>query len=373
MDSAADVDHAQGEIVTPHRSGNRGTFIIDRRTRVGRIAVASGTTHAPTFRRLNEMISTLNETGRDDILRALREGELSPLGVYDAFRSHELHRLPLGKELLLLKESMTAWNEASEVGPARRAANKSAIKRLAEKASVVGNLPDALLLVRKDLIKENHPAHFNRIRATVLAFIRDTLKRSHRLYGEVRDVPLLKERKSPERHILTWSEVQSIAEKMEDPRDRAAVYGMALTGMGPKEWYVDGWKLGADRITIFGAKRKSRNRIVPRVRASYFATPLADARVQAERERRRFGERLYGLAGVHPYDLRRTYANWLESAGVSRTRRKAYLGHAGGDVTSIYERHEVSGFLSGDAARLEAFLAQTSMIPSITLVSGDSD
>lgn len=352
--------------MTPHKSGNRGTFIIDRRTRVGRIAVASGTTHAPTFRRLNEMVTSLNETGRDDILRALREGELSPLGVYDAFRSHELHRLPLGKELWLLKETMTAWNEASEVGPARRAANKSAIKRLAEKASVVGNLPDALLLVRKDLIKENHPAHFNRIRATVLAFIRDTLKRSHRLYGEVRDVPLLKERKSPERHILTWSEVQSIAEKMEDPRDRAAVYGMALTGMGPKEWYVDGWKLEADRVTIFGTKRKGRTRIVPKLLTALYAISRP-ASVGCIREGRRLGERVLKLAGVRPYDLRRTYANWLEAAGVPRTRRKTYLGHAGGDVTSIYERHEVEQFLAEDARRIEAYLARTSTTSHITI------
>lgn len=363
--------------MTPHRAGDkkglRGSFIIDRRTRVGRIAVASGTNRVPTFKRLNEMLTALNETGRDDILRAIRDGDLLPLSVYDAFRSNELHRLPLGKELLPLKETMTLWNQSAEVSKQRKADNKSGIKRLSEKVALVANLPDALIAVRSDLAREQHPAQFNRIRATALAFVRDTLKRSHRLYGEVRDVPLMKEVKQPDRHILSWTDVQAIAEKMTDARDRAAVYGMALTGMGPKEWYVDGWKLGENRVTIYGAKRKARTRIVPCVRVARFASPVPAAGVGSTREKRRFGERLFSLAGYRPYDLRRTYANWLEASNVPRTRRIAYLGHSGGDVTSLYERHEVEQFLVEDARRIEAYLALAPITSHITLASGEAD
>ena len=60
--------------------------------------------------------------------------------------------------------------------------------------------------------------------------------------------------------------------------------------------------------------------------------------------------------GVEPYDFRRTYANWLEAAGIPRTRRKLYLGHGASDVTALYELHEVAAFLVEDAAKLSTFL-----------------
>lgn len=353
--------------MTPHKSGGRGSFILDRKTRIGRIAVASGTKHAPTFRRLNEMITTLNETGRGDLLREMRDGHLKPLAVYEAFRVNELHRLPTGADLKPLQSAWASWMEMREVSKAQKAADKTAYYALTNPLVSVGELPEMVTLARKECRHEKHPAQFNRIRASALAFVRDTLKRSHRIYGEIRDVPLMKEKKAPERHILSWTEVQSIAEKMNDPRDRAAVYGMALTGMGPKEWYIDGWKLGDGRVTIYGAKRKSRSRIVPAVQGRLFAVPLPDSDVGSERDKRRFGERLLSVGAVRPYDLRRTYANWLESAGVPRTRRKAYLGHAGGDVTSIYERHEVAQFLADDAARISAFLEVTPTTSHITI------
>jgi integrase len=288
------------------------------------------------------MITTLNETGRDDILRALRDGEISPLSVYAAFRVNELHRLPLGKELLPLKDAMTKWNESNEAGKQRRAANKSGIKRLAEKASIVGNLPDALLQVRVDLIKEGHPAHFNRIRATALAFIRDTLKRSHHLYGEVMDVPLLKEKKAPRRQPQTWAQLAAHAETMnkENPRFRVALWAMALCGMGPKEYFVDGFLVLTDRVKVGGQKRRGRIRDVPAVRTEYFTRKVPSATVGAEREMRVFGEKLLEKCGIHPYDLRRTYANWMEAAGIPRTRRRLYIGHAKKDTTDIYEEHE---------------------------------
>lgn len=354
--------------MTPHKSGGRGSFILDRKTRIGRIAVASGTSHKPTFRRLNEMLTMLNETGRTDLLRQIRDGELKPLTCYEAFRVNELHRLPTGSELKPLKETLDAWLETVECSAAQKAAHKTMINKVTERGKgTVSDLTGRLVLVGVDCRKDKTPAQWNRVRASALAFIRDTLKRSHRLYGEVRDLPAMKEKKSPERNILSWTEVQAIAEKMTDARDKAAVYGMALTGMGPKEWYIDGWKLGDGRVTIYGAKRKSRSRIVPTVQGRHFAAPLPGSDVGSEREKRRFGERLLSVGAVRPYDLRRTYANWLESSGIPRTRRKAYLGHAGGDVTSIYERHEVDQFLADDAQRIEAYLASAPTTSHITI------
>jgi integrase len=73
---------------------------------------------------------------------------------------------------------------------------------------------------------------------------------------------------------------------------------------------------------------------------------------------------------VRPYDLRRTYANWLEAAGVPRTRRKMYMGHGASDVTDLYERHEVERFLAEDAERLRRFVGaepDTEKVPRLKL------
>lgn len=341
--------------MTPYKSGGRGSFMLDRRLRIGRLTVASGTTNLPTFRRLNQMLTILDETGRSDLLRAIRDHDLKPLEVYEAFRINELHRLPTGETMKPLEPTMRKWLSGVECSPAQKAAHKTAVVYLGK--GTVQDLPRNLLAYREECRKEKHPAQFNRVRASALAFIRDTLKRSHRLYGEVRDVPLMKERKAPEKHPLSWSELEAISEKMTDPRDNAALWGMALTGMGPKEWYVDGWILRDGATRILGVKRVSRTRVVPAVRTHLYTGPVPDSVVGDQREKRRFGERLRGLADIRPYDLRRTYANWLESAGIPRTRRKAYLGHAGGDVTSLYEAHEVKAFLTEDADRLERYLS----------------
>ena len=51
------------------------------------------------------------------------------------------------------------------------------------------------------------------------------------------------------------------------------------------------------------------------------------------------------------YDLRRTVAHWLEEAGIPRARRKLYMGHRSGDVTDLYERHQVETYLAVELAR----------------------
>jgi hypothetical protein len=41
---------------------------------------------------------------------------------------------------------------------------------------------------------------------------------------------------------------------------------------------------------------------------------------------------------------------------IPRSRRKMYMGHSGGDVTGLYERHEVDWWLVQDAATVRAYI-----------------
>lgn len=52
------------------------------------------------------------------------------------------------------------------------------------------------------------------------------------------------------------------------------------------------------------------------------------------------------------YNCRRHYAHWLQLARVPRARRRWYYGHQSGDVTDLYEQHEVEAYLRRDGRRL---------------------
>src|SRR5439155_22488002 len=61
---------------------------------------------------------------------------------------------------------------------------------------------------------------------------------------------------------------------------------------------------------------------------------------------------------MQPYDLRRTYAHWLEEAGINATRVKLYMGHGQATVTDRYLCHQVKPYLARDAKRLRRYIAR---------------
>lgn len=124
---------------------------------------------------------------------------------------------------------------------------------------------------------------------------------------------------------------------------------MAVTGMGPKEYWGE-WELQPDRIAIHGTKRAGRDRVVPRVgdvvRPKRGYQPFRVALAEASK------------STVRPYDLRRSFATWLEASGIPRTRRRLYMGHGAKDVTDLYEHVQVAAYLEEDAGLLRRFLGR---------------
>jgi integrase len=144
----------------------------------------------------------------------------------------------------------------------------------------------------------------------------------------------------------TVKQLAELAEKLH-PAYAAIAWSMALTGMGPGELWGQ-WTVRKDRIHIRGTKREGRVRDIPLIR------PVA----HPTRPYRPFLEALGEASGetVLPYDLRKTFATWMEEAGIPRTRRRLYMGHGSTDVTDLYERHDVERFLAEDGEKLRGFL-----------------
>jgi integrase len=344
-----------------HRSNRRGTLRLDVRTPIGRIARASGTMHLPTLNKMTAMIQEFGtqEPLRLDILRGIRDRKLDPLIVYDAYVRRRLDQLPTAETMSSLLTSLEEWLPTADCGDKQREAHRTAInyvKATGRVSSTVADLPGIVRQVKLELAKESHAAQFNRVRSSLQRYLRDTLGRRHELYEALADIEPLEETKQRKNNPQTVAQVLELARKI--AADHVpALWGMALTGMGPKEFF-DGWRIVGAGVHVPGTKRKARDRMVPLVMGDRFTGAKGPTGRGAEWQARLFADaiRKASNGSVQPYDLRRTYATWMEAAQIPRTRRRQYLGHSLGDVTDIYEQHEVEEHLAADAAKLEAFV-----------------
>lgn len=340
--------------MSPHRSHHRGSFVLDRQfARIGRIRVASGTSDPVTFRRMNEMITTLKETARWDLLRALRGGVFSALELWAAFRNGQLDTLPTADEMLPAQETIDRWLPRLEVSEGHRDQYERILKKLLEPDAKtrVNDLPQILKAFRDQCQDKGRRRTFNMTRSAVQAFVRDVLGSGHRLWSATADVPRLKE--TPRKgNPQTLDQLVELAKKLRP--HHGILWSLALTGMRRGEyWAADhvargSWEPKGDRVLVHGTKTAGSDRFIPLV------LPPASPTIGYWGFIALLRDATKGAVTVH--DLRKTYARLMEEAGVVRARRRIYLGHGKADITDLYEIHEVSAFIAQDAERLRAFI-----------------
>jgi hypothetical protein len=329
------------------------TLVIDRRYRgVGRIHRASGTKIPAVKRKIERMMEDLHSQGRLDILRLIRDGKLSFLEVHDAYQRRAVDQLPTGETMAVVQAAFGSWIDSLRT-PADYSAHHIATMRTTLRYLNELN-PNATLAALPSLLDElrnskgkKYPRSFNLARAHVMAFVRATLKKNHPLWLACSAVEVRKVAKTTKRRPLTPEAMRNWFPSPDtDPLD-AIAWGMATTGMHQKE-YWGRWETKADRIAVYGTKREGRQRSIPLVRVPTvprWKTPGTFEKKLRLRTR-----------AFTAYDLRRTFANWMESSGVPRTRRRIYMGHGAQDILDLYEEHEVAAFLAEDAEKLRAFI-----------------
>jgi integrase len=329
------------------------TLRIDRMFRgVGRIAKATGTTNPAVRRKINRMLTAFRDEGRLDLLRAIRDDQLSLLQALDAYTRKSLDELPVGQTARNLAAAFAAWQAGlrapidCSLDHLRTLGTTQRHLLAARPKALLAEAP-AVLEALRDTLGKRAPRSFNLTRAHVLAFVRATLKRSHPLWLACAAVELRKVTPSQKRSTLTPDQMRNWFPSPDtDPVD-AIAWAMVTTGMGAKE-YWGAWHILADRIRIEGTKREGRRRDVPL--AWRPSAPALSRRTWEDKLRERTDRQ------ITPYDLRRTYATWLESAGIPRTRRRIFMGHGTKDITDLYEAHEVAAFLAADGQKLRAWL-----------------
>jgi hypothetical protein len=305
------------------------TLIIDRQFRgVGRLKVRSGTMNEVVRRKINEMLDELFDAGRLEILRAIREQEVYVMEVYSAFRAKQLDKLVIGPTARPIAIAMKSWIDklvtdgpSPDCSPKHKEAHETS-RRVLEKArgaAKVADVASVLEELRESAWARKHPRSFNMTRSSVLSFIRSTLKRSHPLWLAVAAVEKRRVKKATKRTPLTVEQMRNLFPHPETDWLDAIAWGMATTGMHAKE-YWGRWNVLADRVHIAGTKRGAP--------PAGCATCRSCAGRRPKFNRRKFEDDLRDRTrAITVYDLRRTYANWLEAPAIPRTRRKLYLGH----------------------------------------------
>lgn len=328
---------------------------------VGRIKKASGTTDPKIRRKMDAMLTDLYGDGRLDILRAIKSGQLGPMQVFAAYRAKALDSLPLGMGAQPLHTTYELWRVRATKNTKSLNSRKQSgvyLTTFGQQASRVADLPEILLAARESMERAGHAATFNRLKSAASAFVRDMMGKGSALYREILGVPRIKETTTVVRRPMTPGQLRDICRSLDGLTEDTA-WSMATTGMGPGE-YWGSWveAITAPYVHIHGTKRAGRERRVPKL--GMLCEPSITRQV--------FEDRLVKAgAPFKPYDLRRSYANWLEAAGIPRTRRRLYMGHGAGDVTDRYEEHEVLRFLAEDAALLRAYLDRELARPALTL------
>lgn len=328
------------------------TLIIDRSFRgVGRVKRATGTTIPKVRDAISRMLTSLHQAGRLDVLRAIRDGKLEMLQVYDAFRRNAVDTLPMANTLEPLGPAWAKWSESGDGSDKAKESHGTSLTYLlgAKADAQVSDIP-AILEMLRDTLGKRHPRSFNMARSNAMSFVRSTLKRNHPLWaaiGAVEPRKISKKKKRKGVHLTPTQMRNWFPNPDTDPLDGLA-WSMATTGMHRKEYWFDGWEVLEDRIHVLGDKRDPRDRYVPLVRVPVPASMHPRTFENKLRERTN--------SAIQPYDLRRTYAHWMELASIPRARRKTYMGHSSGDVTDLYEMHEVDTFLVDDAERLRKYL-----------------
>lgn len=333
-----------------HKSHGRGSAVIKKKFRgVPLIRRAVGTNDPVTVRKIATMYDALYAQGRLDVLTAIARRRLHPLAVFSQWQLGREVQLPAADVFPPLGGTWDRWADTLLNDAHRRAARGTRRHLDIRGDATVAELP-AILASYRLRCADKHRT-FNLARAHSQAFIRDTLGRSHVLWGAVRDVLPFRQSSARARkgRPYTVGEVRNACKVM-GPKTGAMAWTLAATGMGNKEYWHDGFTIEFDCVAIHGKKRYGRERVVPRW------TLVVGPLVSEKTFRKALAAATSGK--IKPYDLRRCFARWCEEAGVTRTNIAAYLGHTARTMSDLYRVGELAGQLAEDGERLKQYAGE---------------
>jgi integrase len=341
----------------------RKHFRLDKRfAGIGDVKRSSGTAHKTIYKRMLTMFDELyTQPDKWYLIKKVIDKKLTPLELYEADKYDRLASVTRDDTGLALRKNILGWLDGNTTlgTAAKRNYGEQFTYLLADvpAGAKLADLPKYLDRYKGKCRTKGTLRSFNLCRAAVLSFVRDRFRRSHPLYHAVAEVaPFPKPKAKRLGNPQTVAQIDELSQKL-SAKMRDIVWTCFTTGMGVSE-YTGQWSVDAETagVRIEGTKRESRKRWVP----------LIIQPVRHSIDPRTFQQILQRESGgkVRPYDLRRSYAKMLSEAGIVRSHRIAYVGHADGStagaMTDRYEREgEIRSFLGADAETLRKFIAES--------------
>jgi len=338
----------------------QGSYEIDRIfPTLGRVRIRTGVHDRRTAQRYEVMLETLPLA----TVKLIADRRLPIRVAFDAWSRGDVAGLPTAETLLPLAGELAAWLDkpALEVGPSEAASRQRTAEYLLGLRSdaAVQDLPAVL----RELAAILEGATFNRSRAAVLAFVRDRFPTTATLREQIAAVPAALERRIRAHHPQTVAEARAIAAALGE-KWGPIWWTLCITGMGPKEYWHDGWRVTTDGVEINGAKDTRRRRTTARQRVVPLLGVLADPIGTPAG----FAEALERAAlGVTPYDARRSFARWLDDAGLAGYVQDALVGHGPKSMRELYKWGEIRAMLGDVQQRMLAYIGA---VPQLSRSSG---
>ncbi len=339
-----------------------GSLPIDLQFKgIGRLHVRSGTMRRQTRDAMKQMLRTLYQVGRLDVLRDLKANRVTRDAGVRAVPPREAPRVADRRPDAPASTAWTSGSTQKEIAaahPRATTARRGPVSQARARRRPSPIFPPCSATHRKASLGVRART-FNKDRggapglrpcgARRAALARLACKR-------VRPLKLPKERRLPvqsaHRGAGEGARGDAGSRITPGPSGRSA-----SPGCGPKRCSRRSGTAGASSPTGPDPwhEEPGADRVVPRV--GILVKP-ATGRLAFYR-RLRTHERRHG----NPYDLRRTYAQWLDLARIPQFRQDYYMAHGPKDLNALYKRmREVRAYLREDAAALEQLVGEPVML-----------
>ncbi len=343
-------------------SGKRSRSLkLDRKfAGVGRIVRASGTSKRKVHREINDLLTRLYEDGKLEILKAIKDGRVSPLEAYSAFRAKKLTHLPASIELSRpLWDSVAEWVPRSAKAESTRKRYETSFKALRragvlKEGAEVSDLRDVDWIGLRDRWP-NSGSDWNRLRAAVSRFLTMILEED-KLHPFRRDVMkrLKRDQEVPARvPDLTPAELWRLVDTAAEPI-RGAIVFLATTGLRVGEYLAleEHHLLPLTRqVKVPGTKTAGSAALIyvdEELWPWVLAAVPSPFRYKALRLHFKEAAERIGKPDLRLHDLRHLHGQMLADANVPESKIQASLRHVTPAMTRRYTKQRDRG----DAARV---------------------
>lgn len=286
------------------------------------------------FKELKQALRALYKKEMDAVIAAFYDNQISAQDVITTHQTGIVNQDFLFADAEAYSE-LFRWATSTHYCPENRRIHKSLMRQLKPELMNrhIRDLPHILRALRPRSLERK--SSFNKFRKICLSYIKHhSFERTNSpLYQQARNVDCFNPREHKKRSGQPFkvNELDHLLREHKIADDVASwIWWLCLHGLRPKELFEDGVETrnddGIEVLHVKGEKTVTSDRTIP----LFMKIPKQPiTRVRLRRALKKMGR--------CPYDCRRTFAVWMQTARIDRNAFKRWMGHSTiSDTTDIY-------------------------------------